>query len=102
VRAKKAFGAADDVSDGDGKMVLSWKQARDAAREWFKTAYYEGTGERTGVCTVAKAVDAYNENRKLEGIATADRMWPNLRAAPQRQLHLCNAWRPGGFFRPGL
>ena len=76
VRAKKALGAADDVSDADGKMVLSWKQAQDAAREWFKTAFYEGTGERvhTGVYTVAKAVDAYIENRKLEGIATADRL----------------------------
>ena len=41
VRAKKALGAADDVSDADGKMVLSWKQAQDAAREWFKTAYME-------------------------------------------------------------
>jgi hypothetical protein len=46
IRAKKALGAADDVSDADGKMVLDWKQAQEAAREWFKTAFFQATGER--------------------------------------------------------
>ena len=75
VRAKKALGAADDVSDADGKMVLSCAQAQEAAREWFKVAFHEATGERvhTGAYTVADAVADYIENRKAEGIATADR-----------------------------
>lgn len=75
-RAKKALGAADDVSDADGKMVLSCAQAQEAAREWFKVAFHEGTGERVhvGAYTVAHAVDAYIENRKEEGIATAGRL----------------------------
>jgi integrase len=76
VRAKKALGAADDVSDADGKMVLSCAQAQEVAREWFKVAFHQGTGERvhTGVYTVAHAIYAYIENRKQEGIATAGRL----------------------------
>lgn len=76
VRAKKALGAADDVSDADGKMVLSCAQAQEAAREWFKVAFHQGTGERVhvGVYTVGHAIDAYIEDRKREGTATAGRL----------------------------
>ena len=33
----QTLGAADDTSDPDGKMVLSFSQAQAAARKWFET-----------------------------------------------------------------
>jgi integrase len=76
IRAKKALGAADDVSDADGKMVLDWKQAQESAREWFKTAFFQATGERvrTGVYTVAHAVEDYLDDRDRHGMTTVDRV----------------------------
>ena len=73
---QKALGAADDTSDADGKMVLSFSQAQEAAREWFKEAYHEATGERvnTGPYTVREAIQAYVEDRKKHKAKTADRM----------------------------
>jgi len=70
------LGATDDTSDPDGKMVLDFSQAQAAAREWFKDAYHNATGERvqTGDYTVANAVQDYLENRKRHGAKTADRM----------------------------
>lgn len=81
-RAKRALGAADDVSDADGKMVLDWKQAQDAAREWFKTAFFQATGERvrTGVYTVAHAVEDYLNDRDRHGMTTVDRVRKDFEA----------------------
>lgn len=75
-RTKKALGAADDISDADGKMVLDWKQAQDAAREWFRTAYFQATGERvrTGVYTVEQAVEDYQDDRDRHGMKNVERV----------------------------
>jgi hypothetical protein len=81
-RAKRALGAADDVSDADGKMVLDWGQAQAAAREWFKTAFFQATGERirTGVYTVEHAVEDYLEDRERHGMANVDRVRKDFEA----------------------
>jgi len=78
---QKALGAADDNSDADGKMVLSFSQAQEAAREWFKEAYHEATGDRvtTGPYTVREAIQAYVEDRKKNKAKTANRMDGDLR-----------------------
>ena len=81
-RAKRALGAADDVSDADGKMVLDWGQAQAAAREWFNTAFFQATGERirTGVYTVEHAVEDYLEDRDRHGMANVDRVRKDFEA----------------------
>lgn len=77
---QKALGAADDHSEPDGKMVLNFSQAQEAAREWFKEAFHQATGERvkTGAYTVQDALDAYVEDRKKAGAKTADRLAKDL------------------------
>lgn len=72
----KTLGAADDTSDPDDKMVLSFAQAQAAARKWFETAYHLATGERaqTGAYTLADAVRDYIADRQRNGAKTADRM----------------------------
>jgi len=92
----QALGAADDVSDADGAMVLSFSQARAAARKWFETAYHQATGDRvrSGGYTVADAVADYLADRKRNRAKTADRMayefnaWvlPNLGTLPLDRL----------------
>lgn len=79
-RITHPLGAADDHSEPDGKMVLSFAQAQEAAREWFKAAYHEATGDRvsTGPCTVKDAIQAYVEDRKQNGAKTAARMEGDL------------------------
>ena len=46
--------------------VISGVEAQEAAREWFKEAYHEATGDRvtTGPYTVREAIQAYVEDRK--------------------------------------
>ena len=63
-------------------MVLDWKQAQDAAREWFKTAFFQATGERvrTGVYTVAHAVEDYLDDRDRHGMTTVDRVRKDFEA----------------------
>lgn len=75
-RAYKALGAADDISDADGAMVLSFSQAQEKAREWFRTAYYQLTAERVqvGVYTVRQAVEDYLEDRERHGMENVDRV----------------------------
>lgn len=77
---QKAIGAADDHSDPDGKMVLSFSQAQEAAREWFKEAYHTTTGDRvqTGAYTIGDAVAAYVKDRTAAGTKTADRLEKDL------------------------
>lgn len=49
---------ADDTADADGSVILSFRQAQDAARRWFLSQ--EGNaGRRTGAYTVADALDDY-------------------------------------------
>ncbi len=75
-RMQERLGPADDFSDPDGKMVLSFAQAQDAAREWFKVAFHEATGERvrTGPYTVADVIEDYLVDRKRHEAKTAERM----------------------------
>jgi len=75
-RVYESLGAADDVSDPDGKMVLSFAQAQEAARRWFKDAFHQATGERvqTGDYTVADVVRDYLADRERNGAKTAKRM----------------------------
>jgi hypothetical protein len=70
------LGSADDHADPDGTLVLSFAQAQAAAREWFKVAYHQATGDtiKSGSFTVADAVDLYIKDRKRQGVKTADRM----------------------------
>jgi len=70
------LGSADDHADPDGTTVLSFAQAQEAAREWFKVAYHQATGEtiKSGAFTVADAVTLYLADRKRQGAKTADRM----------------------------
>ena len=92
----QTLGAADDTSDPDGRMVLSFAQAQAAARKWFETAYHQATGERvkTGAYTVADAVEDYIADRKRNLAKTANRMAydfnarviPTLGAIPLERL----------------
>lgn len=81
-RVYKSLGAADDISDADGAMVLSFTQAQEKAREWFRTAYYQLTGERVqvGVYTVRQAVEDYLEDRDRHGMETVDRVRKDFEA----------------------
>jgi integrase len=55
------IGVADDLSDADGRVILSFKQAQDAARRLMVTQAGGGVG------TVADAVAAYIESLEDEG-----------------------------------
>lgn len=63
-------------------MVLDWKQAQESAREWFKTAFFQATGERvrSGVYTVAHAVEDYLDDRDRHGMTTVDRVRKDFEA----------------------
>lgn len=69
------LGAADDHSDPDGKMVLSWAQAQAGAREWFKVAFHEATGDviRDGAYTVANAIGDYLADKERQGSSNTER-----------------------------
>jgi len=55
------IGVADEFSDPDGTIILSFKQAQDAARKILRAQAGGGVG------TVADAVDAYIKNLEAEG-----------------------------------
>src|SRR5215472_9572720 len=55
------LGTADDFSDADGKIILSYKQAQDGARK----VMFEQAGR--GVGTVADAMEAYLRALEAEG-----------------------------------
>ena len=75
-RLFKPLGVADDISDADGVMILSCSQAQEKAREWFRTAYFQATGERVpvGVYTVENAVEDYLEDRDRHGMKNVERV----------------------------
>lgn len=75
-RLFKPLGVADDLTDADGVMILSCAQAQEKAREWFRTAYFQATGERVpvGIYTVANAVEDYLEDRDRHGMKNVDRV----------------------------
>lgn len=73
-RLYKALGAADDIQDGDGKVVLNFGQAQAEAHKWFSIARESATGERVqkGPFTVQQAWDVYiaaAERRGMKSVA---------------------------------
>lgn len=75
------LGEADDSADADGKIILNFKQAQDAARKWF-AALHRNKGRKTGAYTVTNALDDYlagfrgkdlaNTRRRIEAIIRPD------------------------------
>lgn len=57
---------ADDNADADGVVILNFKHAQEAARDWFAQLERNG-GRSTGPYTVSKALDDY-----LEGFTGKD------------------------------
>ena len=70
----KALGTADDFRDADGASVLDFKQAQDAADDWFKEFASEavrvagGEPAQVGPYTVTDALKAYFEDGKRRGV----------------------------------
>jgi integrase len=59
------LGVADDLGDADGIAVLSFDQAQEAARLWFKRRAQEETGGVVdGSYTIARAMDDYIADRE--------------------------------------
>lgn len=66
------LGSADDLVEADGERVLNWRQALEAAVDWFqkveKPGYLEGRA-----LTVRSAVDEYSAMRDARDSARAGR-----------------------------
>lgn len=62
-------GTADDLQDADGVAVRSFRQAQDAARDWWKIELRREGGHApdNGPYTVADALDAYFAERERRG-----------------------------------
>ncbi len=68
---------ADDTADADGVVILNFRQAQDAARQWFAGLERNG-GRRAGSYAVSDALDDYlatfqgrdlaNTRRRIEAI----------------------------------
>ena len=65
------LGAADDFSDADGVVILSFEQAQRKARQQFVDRAHKAAGV-TGPITVANAVEAYFAALVAEGRTTRD------------------------------
>lgn len=57
---KKTLGEADDIRDADGKDILTFRQADDAARAWFEEQARGGV-KPVGPFTVSDALDEYGK-----------------------------------------
>ena len=78
---RTTLGEADDSADADGKVILNFKQAQDAARKWF-SVLHRNKGRKTGAYTVGNALDDYlagfqgkdlvNTRRRIEAIIRPD------------------------------
>lgn len=73
-RKQATIGTADDYTDADGALVLTWAQANEKAREWFDVATHEAVlvagGEvlPKGAYTVAMAIDDYFQDSERRGV----------------------------------
>lgn len=80
--AKTTIGEADDVRDADGDAILSFRQADDAAREWFDK---QARGDKRPIgqaYTVGDALDDYIENFSGKSLtATKSRVEAIIRPA---------------------
>lgn len=68
--SKRKLGTADDVQDADGVNVLDFRQAQEAARDWFKSESLKAAGINSDPAqpyTVANAIDAYLQLSEDEG-----------------------------------
>jgi integrase len=64
-RRFQALASADDVSAADGKTVLTFAEAMEAAQAWFRRRSMEDTGEVVGgPYTVAEAMEDYVVERE--------------------------------------
>ena len=63
-------------------IVLTCAQAQEKAREWFRTAHFQATGERVqvGVYAVQQTVEDYLTDRERHGMATLDRVRQDFEA----------------------
>ncbi len=80
------IGTADDLQDADGVALRSFKQAQDAAREWWRIEQRRAPGHApdNGPHTVTEALDAYfldRERRGSKGLAK-DRAATKVRIRP--------------------
>ena len=76
---------ADDHADADGEVILNFKQAQEAAREWF-TGLERNGGRSTGPYTVSKALDDYLEGFKGKDLANTRRRIDSI-VRPQMGAH---------------
>jgi integrase len=81
------IGTADDLQEADGVILRSFKQAQEAARDWWRIEERRELGHapEDGPYTVAKALDAYfaeRERRGSKGLAK-DRAAANVRVLPE-------------------
>jgi integrase len=66
---ERVFGIADDLQGADGATILTFSDAQAKAREWWKAAERAALGlaPDDGPFTVAKALDAYFQERERRG-----------------------------------
>lgn len=85
-------GVADDLQDADGVAIRSFKQAQEAARDWWRAEKRKDLGlapEESGPYTVAMALDDYFSDKERggsKGVAKA-RSAANLRVVPELGAH---------------
>jgi integrase len=67
--SEHGLGFADDLQEADGSTVLTFSQAQEKAREWWKAAERAdlGIAPADGPYTVAMALDAYFADRERRG-----------------------------------
>ena len=75
---KKTVGEADDIRDADGKTILNFKQADEAARLWFRRceagdAEPARSSAPVAALNVGEAVDSYLAMRDARASARAGR-----------------------------
>lgn len=68
----RPLGAADDIVEADGETYLSWRQALEAAVDWFQKVEKPGYVEARNL-TVQSAVDEYSAMRDARDSARAGR-----------------------------
>lgn len=72
-QVRMKLGTADDFSEAEGSMVLTFDQAQAKARDWFDHAREIASGEkvRRGPFTVGDALDAYLDHLDRAGKSSA-------------------------------
>lgn len=86
--AEIGLGPSDDMSDSDGISVLSFAEAQEAARKWWKAEARRTLGvepEQAGPYTIADALQDYFTARERKGSksVTKDRSYANTRIIPE-------------------